>query len=576
MRRRLLLLGGVALCVWVVLAALWVIRLALDLQEGNDAARAAREQLGADEIAEQEPLPDLRVAAKRLTAARDRAGGIVLAPLRLAPVIGRQLRSIEALSGAAAEVAEAGVDAVERAAIVFDDPAGAGRDRVEQVRELRDIVRDVAADLETVDDLGPVEGLLGPLADARNDLAADLVEAHSALQDARAGADAALSLITGPRRYLVLAANNAEMRAGSGMWLQGGTLVTGDGDLELEEMVSVGLAQPPAGAVVPEGDFAARWGFLLPGDEWRNLMASPRFAESAALAVDMWRAAGRGEVDGVIAVDAIGLQAIVKATGPVTVGDRTLDADGVPEHVLHDQYLQLDDDEGFDEQNAGRRDQLALLARSAVDAIDAGDYPASTLIRTLGEAVAGRHLLAWSTDDVEQRGWVAAGMDGDLGPRSMLVSILNRGANKLDWFLDVDAELSVERNDGGWDVTVELEVVNGAPAGEPKYVQGPYGNIGLDAGEYRGILAVNVPGAASGARFEGIDRLTVAGADGPTRVVGFQFDLARGARREFVLRFHLSAAMRELVVEPSARVPETTWHYGSSDWKDSQSTTAKW
>ena len=576
MRRRLLLLGGAALGVWVVLAAVWMIRLALDLQEGNDAARAARVQLGADEIAEQEPLPELRVAAKRLTAARARAGGIVLAPLRLAPIIGRQLRSIEALSGAAAVVARAGVDAVERAAIVFEDPAGAGRDRVEQVRELRDIVREVAADLQTVDDLGPVEGLLAPLADARNDLAADLVEARTSLQDARAGADAALSLITGPRRYLVLAANNAEMRAGSGMWLQGGTLVTGNGDLELEEMVSLPLTQPPAGAVAPDGDLAARWGFLAPGDEWRNLMVSPRFPQSARLAVDMWRAAGRGEVDGVIAVDAIGLQAIVEATGPVTVAGRMLGAERLPEHILHDQYLRLGDVDAVEDLNAGRRDQLALLARSAVDAIDAGDYPASTLIRTLGEAVAGRHLLAWTTDEVEQRGWLAAGMDGELGPSSMLVSILNRGGNKLDWFLDVEAELSVERDDDGWGVAVEVVLTNKAPEGEPRYVEGPHPDLEISPGVYRGILAVNVPGAAKNARFDGVDQLAVGGGDGPTRVVGFELDLRRGETRAVVLRFHLPATVRGLVVEPSARVPSIRWRYGSSHWKDSRSSTANW
>src|SRR5688500_10360883 len=102
MRRRLLLLGGLALVFWIVLAVVWMLRLASDLREGNDAARAARDQLGADQIAEQEPLPELRVAAKRLAAAHDRAGGFVLAPLRVLPVIGRQLRSVDALSGAAA------------------------------------------------------------------------------------------------------------------------------------------------------------------------------------------------------------------------------------------------------------------------------------------------------------------------------------------------------------------------------------------------------------------------------------------------------------------------------------------
>jgi hypothetical protein len=578
MRRRLLLLAVGALVVWGVVAALWVFRVASDLQEGRDAASEARDHLGAEEIADRVPLGDLRRARVRFAAAHDRADGLVLAPLRVFPVIGRQLASVRALSGAAEVVARAGVDAIVRAGKVFDDPAGAGSARVAQVRELSSVVDDVADRLTGIDDLGPRNALLAPLADARNDLAADLADARRSIVDAQAGAHAALSLVTGPRRYLVLAANSAEMRAGSGMWLQGGALVTEDGKLDLEDMVSLHLdADPPDGAVAATGDLASRWGFLEPGDEWRNLMASPDFPASAELATRMWKAAGRGDVDGVIAVDALGLAAIVEATGPVEVDGTSYDADAIPEQVLHDQYLQFGDISSQSGRgNAERREALAGIAKAAVHAIDAGDYPASKLIRTLGDAIRGRHLLAWTRDDVEQAGWTAAGMDGTLQPDSLLVSILNRGGNKLDWFLDVRSDLHVERAPDGWDVSVDLTLTNRAPAGDPAYIQGPYPGLGLDAGTYRGILAVNVPGTAHDSRFEGVDDLAVAGPDGPTRVVGFQLELRRNETRTVVLRFRLPVGADHLVVEPSARVPGITWHFGARSWKDSASRAAKW
>ncbi|MEA3020867.1 MAG: hypothetical protein QOI47_2391, partial [Actinomycetota bacterium] len=403
-RRRLLLFAAVVVVVWAIVAALWLVRVASDLQAGSDAAKAARAHMGAEQVAKQLPLPDLRTAAKRFAAAHDRSRSAVLLPLRFAPVVGRQLRSISSLSGAAHDVATVGADAVARAGKVFDHPAGAGAARVTQVRELSQIVNDVAGRLARISDLGPIQGLLSPLADARNTLAADLGDARRSLESARAGSRAALSLVTGPRRYLVVAANNAEMRAGSGMWLQGGVLVTKDGKLTLEQMVSLRLdAQPPAGAVTTTGDLAARWGFLKPSEEWRNLMASPRFPESAKLAVQMWRAAGRGDVDGVIAVDAVGLQAIVDATGPVQVGGSTITADRVPRQILHDQYLALGTTGASPagQVQADRREGLAVFAKSAVDALDRGSYSASTLLRTLGDAVKGRHLLAWSKDAVE-------------------------------------------------------------------------------------------------------------------------------------------------------------------------------
>ena len=579
MRRRLLVLAGLVLVAWAAVVTLSLLRLASDLQAGKDAADAARDQLGAEEIADQEPLAELRTAARRFGAANDRVDGVVLAPLRVLPVIGRQLRSVDALSDAAATVARAGADAVERAGAVLEDPAAAGPGRVEQVRELRDLLDEVAGRLGAIDDLGPLQGLLGPLADARNDLAEELADAEETLDKARTGADAALGLLSGPRRYLVLAANNAEMRAGSGMWLQGGTLVTEDGDLELEDMVSLHLdADPPDGAVVPTGDLADRWGFLTPGDEWRNLMLSPRFPVSARLAVDMWRAAGRGEVDGVIAVDAIGLQAIVEATGPVETEEGLLDAEHVPQVLLHDQYLAFTDATRQEwEVNAERREGLAELADAAIGAIDDGGYEASTLIRTMGDAIAGRHLLAWSTREDEQRAWEAAGMSGVLSEDSLLVSVINRGGNKLDWYLEVEAEITVESAGDGWDVAVELTLENTAPGDEPRYLQGPLpGSEGLEPAEYRGVLAVNVPGAARGSAFDDVDALAVVGADGPTRLVGFQLDLARGTSRQVVLRFHLPERVRSLRVEPSARVPAITWHYESEDWEDSASRTANW
>jgi hypothetical protein len=577
MRRRLLLVAGLVVLAWAVLAGFWLFRVASDLRVGNEAASGARDHLDAEQVADGVPLADLRTAHVRFAAAHDRSSGFVLAPLRFMPVIGRQLRSVRALSGAAEQVAAAGADAVARAGAVFEHPAASGPDRVTQVRSLREIVDDVAERLDTIEDLGPVQGLLAPLANARNDLAEDLAEARQTITSARTGAAAALSLVEGPRRYLVLAANNAEMRAGSGMWLQGGVLSTNDGELDLDEMVSLHLdADPPDGAVSPTGALASRWGFLEPGGEWRNLMASPDFPASAELATQMWAAAGRGDVDGVLAVDAIGLQAIVAATGAVEVDGQSLGAEDVPQQVLHDQYLQFGDLSSQSGQgNAERRDALATLAEAAVGAIDRGDYPASTLIRTLGDAIEGRHLLAWTQDEVEQSGWTAAGMDGSLPSDSLFVSLLYRGGIKLDWFMDLDADLSVERGSGGWDVAVAITMRNEVPEGEPTYVAGPYPGLGLVAGEYRGILAVNVPGDAEGAHFDDVDELAVAGADGDTRVVGFQLEVARGETRTVTLRFHLPATADHVVVGPSARVPGISWHYGSSSWEDSASRTAK-
>ena len=75
--------------------------------------------------------------------------------------------------------------------------------------------------------------------------------------------------------------------------------------------------------------------------------------------------------------------------------------------------------------------------------------------------------------------------------------MLSRGANKLDYFVTAAARITTHRVEcAGADAQVDMKLHNPAPAsGQPKYVVGP--NVaGLQAGEYAGIVTVNVPGAA--------------------------------------------------------------------------------
>ena len=66
--------------------------------------------------------------------------------------------------------------------------------------------------------------------------------------------------------------------------------------------------------------------------------------------------------------------------------------------------------------------------------------------------------------------------------------------------------------------TLTYTVANGSPVDGPRYVVGP--NIeGMAAGEYRGIVVVNVPPGSTDLRITGV-RPTLAGVDGPTSVLG--------------------------------------------------------
>jgi len=228
---------------WLLVVGVTLVRAAGDLQAGRHAADRAH-GLKLSDLATERPLTDLTRAARRLGDAHRELDSAVVAPLRLVPVAGRQLRSASALSGAASLVAETGAVAVSQGRQMLQEPHGAGPTRVRLLGRLGGLVQRTEQRLAAVD-LGPDHGLISPLARARDQLALKLTGLRTGLAQGAAGVRAVAQLLAGPRRYLVLAANNSEMRAGSGMFLSVGALQAGNGRLQLSAVRSVTQAPVP-------------------------------------------------------------------------------------------------------------------------------------------------------------------------------------------------------------------------------------------------------------------------------------------------------------------------------------------
>ncbi|MFN2606357.1 MAG: DUF4012 domain-containing protein, partial [Acidimicrobiales bacterium] len=375
-----------------------------------------------------------------------------------------------------------------------------------------------------------------------------------------------------PRHYLLLVGSNAEMRAGSGAFLSVGVLDTAAGSFELKPTTASGDLLLQKGVPITDADLAARWGWLEPNREWRNLGVSPRFDVTAPLAARMWEARGGGPVDGVLALDPAALRALLRAVGAVDVGGTRIDAEHVEDQVLHRQYLDFPADADL----GARREQLGAIAGASVTALATRDWDPSVLARGLGEAARGRHVLAWSARPEEEEGWIAAGIDGSMTPDSLLVGVLNRGGNKLDRFLDVAADLDIRGRGSGQEAVLRLRLHNRAPQGEPAYVVGPAPGSGAGEGVYLGILAVSLPGDARQGRIDGETSLAVVGADGPSRVVATSVSIPRGGDRVLTVRFGLPGGRHSLRVEPSARLPAISWTDGSRRWTDGSAHTIRW
>lgn len=562
-------LAVLALAVWLVFVGLTLWWARNDATQGLDLIEKARSGMSQRELAQGRASEPLSQAKVSFDSASRLLGSPALAPLRVLPVAGRQLRSGRKLTTAAAEVAGVGASAVGDARSALSRSHRSGPERVALLRELARIAGQAEARLATVDP-GSGRALVSPLAARRQEFVDRLDEARRGLKEGRMALDGLISMLSGSR-YLVLAANNAEMRAGSGMFLSIGELGTADGELSLSDFrpTSDLTLQPQVAPPIEDADLADRWGWLVPNREWRNLNPTPRFMASAALAARMWRALGQPAVDGVLAVDPIALEAMVRVTGPVSVGGRSLPADRIPDLLLHDQYVGL----STSDPQARRREQLGAIARSAFEALQQRDWDVAELASALAQAARGRHILGWSARPAEQQGWAAAKLDGSLGPSSVAVSILNQGGNKLDRFLSVDARMQFERSDRSVGATLEVLLQNVTPDGEPGYVAGPHPDSGFGAGDYSGVLSVNLPAEATAITVEGRETFAAFGPDGPTRVVAVPTVVRKGAAQSFTVRFRLPPGHGPLRVEPSARVPPVRWTGPAGSWESGE---ARW
>jgi hypothetical protein len=572
-RTRLLVgLGAVLVACWLAFAAVQLVRARHEALTGINRLETLRANLSVGSVSSGSDLDDLQRANTHFRAANHHARSPALMPLRVLPVVGRQIRSVDALSEAASEVTTIAEARLSQARQLLARGRIAAPQRVAFVDDIGQLGRDAGADLADVH-LGPSAGLVGPLAHARDRFTDELASLRRSADHIDQAATGVASLLQGPRNYLLLASNNSEMRMGSGAFLSAGVLAAADGSFHLSPMQSITEYTLPDDRVPLRGDLLARWGWLAPNREWRNLASSPRFDANAELAAQMWKASTGQDVDGVMALDIVALRGLLEVTGPVEVDGVTISAKNVLDDVMLRQYLRAAAAHTEDE----RREDLSLVASAVVDRLQNGSWDGERLASELVDIAAGRHLLLWSARAEEQKGWAAVAVAGTLGPDSVMLGVHNRGGNKLDQFLDIRADLTTRIAANGTEVEVHVRMRNTTPIGLPQKVAGPFPDAVDGAeGRYQGLLTLQIPPSARNARVEGDDHPVATGPDGNSQVIAAYVQLDRGASLDRTITFLMPRAVHALRIEPSARVPAVEWWRAGSQWFDKKPQTVTW
>jgi len=567
----------------VALVAIWggaaVIELVVaadHLRHGEAAVQSARQGLSADGILSGAPVESLRTAQADFASAHGLLSSPLLWPVDVLPVAGRQLRSVQDLSAAAGQVAQVGIGAVGRSQALLRLPHTAGPDRVAALQQLASLAASTHIALAGVN-LGPDQALLGPLAREHNTFLSDLTQIRTTLARTSEAASAAATILQGPQTYLLLAGNNAEMRSGSGAFEEAGTITLGNGELHLSDMTPTASLTLPPGAVPVSGDLEARWGWLLPGTDFRNLGLTPQFDVNGPLAASMWKASTGQSVAGVLAIDVGGLQDLLEVTGPVTTASgQVVSASNVDQILFHDQYV----GETYTSDSTARIDELATLASATLHALENRPFKLHAMADALSSAAEGRHVLLWSADTRTEAAWSGAGVAGQLQPSSVMADIINRGGNKLDQYLSENVSLKLTAQGTKTAGTLTMTFSNKTPSGESPFIAGPFPGLGTQYGEYVGIATVNLPGYARDITSPSNSSVVASGAEGPTVLEGANLDILQGATQSITFNFVLPEAHGSMTVVPSARIGPASWRVvdpvGTSSFQDDVPTTITW
>ena len=331
-------------------------------------------------------------------------------------------------------------------------------------------------------------GLIGPIHKARVSLNEQLSVLNGLLNDGTHALTFAQSFLgaDGPRTYFVAGLNNSEMRD-QGAVLSWALLHVNHGVFTMSNASSVGtisLAQP-AVAITDPGTRSV-FGPLEPTRIWQSVNAVGDFPTSARWMMAMYGAARGQRVDGVLGVDVVALQNILRVVGGVRIPSVTknIDHTNVAKLILHDLYLKYP---------AGsqqwRHDEISSIAQAAVKKMETGNFDSGSLIKGLAQSTPGRHLLFYDSHAPLQAltaRFNASGGLVDHGTNVIHLSVQSGVAAKVDWFMHHDVKYDIRLSESGTAyITTTLTLTNTAPANaKPSYALGPDNTNTHIPGEY--------------------------------------------------------------------------------------------
>ena len=302
---------------------------------------------------------------------------------------------------------------------------------------------------------------------------------------------------TGPRNYLLLFQNPAELRASGGIPGALALIHTEAGRIKLVQQATAASFPYYASPVLPLPVATRGLYGDITGQYMQDVTLTPKFALSASLAQEMWRRKFGVTVDGVLSLDPVTLSYLLKATGPIALptGD-VLSSDNAVRLLLSDVYERYT--------NPADQDRFfAAAAGSVFAAVSGGALDPSVLVKALEQAANEHRILLWSGHPAEQAVLADTTFAGglpmsDATHKRFGIYLNDATGAKMDYFFAVKTAVGQAncRKDGRASYAVEVTLTNTAPSDAATALK-PYvtggGYFGVTPGNVRTIVGVYGP-----------------------------------------------------------------------------------
>ena len=268
----------------------------------------------------------------------------------------------------------------------------------------------------------------------------------------------------GPRNYLVVFQNNAEIRATGGNAATS-TLIHAEngkieklGDETIEKFHQAGITGklrsdlPKETLALYETDFTRNA---------QNFSRTPDFPTTAQMFSQLWTQTNGTQLDGVISLDPVALSYMLAATGPVVLADGSeITSENAVKLLLSDAY------ETFGTDGEAADAYFGDVSARVFDTIASGAWQPTEMIKQLQKSVDEHRIYAWFQREDENALTSQFKIDGALtadntAKTQVGVFVNNASYSKLEYYLSTT--LNVTCDAAARTVTTSLTMVSTVP-----------------------------------------------------------------------------------------------------------------